>query len=176
MTLGTWSGKTGPLAPLYENPAVDDDDDMHIDQSVKYVLSECGDKKRLNMGLATYGKAWKGVPKTGTPPGLWQTSSFTQGWQATNDLAETGGSTGTIPWFELYGTLMSRCTRTWDDASQTPTAFCDTNAKGEKDVFISFEDRVALTLPHIHTPAQSRPHSYLVSLGVLECEDEIRSR
>jgi GH18 family chitinase len=145
---GPWAAITGPLAPLYPNPSAPSDQ-MSIQESVEKILARCSKPYKLTMGLATYGKSWQGVPKTGDVPGLWQSS--------TASTYPAGGTweLGTLSWFDLLHNVVPACTRTWDDVSKTPTLYCDTMPSGgsipydtatgpvdrtQQNVFITYED------------------------------------
>eukprot|EP01055_Gregarina_sp_Pseudo9_P005365 Gregarina_sp_Pseudo_9__5364@NODE_647_length_2426_cov_234_129870_g610_i0_p1_GENE_NODE_647_length_2426_cov_234_129870_g610_i0NODE_647_length_2426_cov_234_129870_g610_i0_p1_ORF_typecomplete_len745_score125_07Glyco_hydro_18/PF00704_28/2_8e50CBM27/PF09212_10/0_049DUF4849/PF16141_5/0_2_NODE_647_length_2426_cov_234_129870_g610_i0532236 len=133
---GPWAALTGPLAPLRDTPGVPDDDKMNIQYGLDYVKQHCKNMKKLTMGLATYGKGWAGVPKTGSPPGLWQQSSVNP---PTGDGTYSQGGAGTLSIWEIMSLYRGKCTETFDEASETATMFCDQSPKGTANLFISYE-------------------------------------
>ncbi|EZG67975.1 chitinase [Gregarina niphandrodes] len=145
---GPWAAITGPLAPLYPNPEAPVDQ-MSIQESLDKILARCSKPYKLTMGLATYGKSWQSVPKTGTVPGLWQEST------ATTYPAGGTWELGTLSWFDIKNNILPKCTRTWDDVSKTPTLYCDSMPaassipydpntgpvpRSQTNVFITYED------------------------------------
>lgn len=147
---GPWAAQTGPLAPLYPNPDLEGDQ-MSVDDSVTRILKKCKKPWKLNMGLATYGKTWQSVPKEGDVPGLWQSSTAEAGQITSGGTFERG----TVSYFDMKKNVLPGCTRTWDDVSKTPTAYCDTFPtatdipyddsvgpvpRGQPNTFVSYED------------------------------------
>ncbi|EZG69199.1 glycoside hydrolase family 18 protein [Gregarina niphandrodes] len=154
---GTWLRKTGPLAPLYDSTYSTDDDQLNLNDSISNVVSRCISPKKLNMGLATYSKAWRKVQKTGDVPGFFVESDETipgvretnAGWQVTGslDIIDQGENaaapkTGTLPWYELVTKWFDKCERTWAAGSEIPTLYCAQSPviSDDTQVFIAYED------------------------------------
>eukprot|EP01056_Protomagalhaensia_sp_Gyna25_P005939 Protomagalhaensia_sp_Gyna_25__5938@NODE_910_length_2431_cov_269_025920_g717_i0_p1_GENE_NODE_910_length_2431_cov_269_025920_g717_i0NODE_910_length_2431_cov_269_025920_g717_i0_p1_ORF_typecomplete_len704_score111_69Glyco_hydro_18/PF00704_28/6_9e51DUF4849/PF16141_5/0_11DUF4849/PF16141_5/2_8e03Alpha_GJ/PF03229_13/1_4FoP_duplication/PF13865_6/13GRP/PF07172_11/2_3e02GRP/PF07172_11/2_8_NODE_910_length_2431_cov_269_025920_g717_i0372148 len=131
---GPWAQKTGPLSPLRDTPSVSEDDDFHIQYGLDYIKNHCQDMSRLTMGLATYGKIWRDVPKQGNPPGLWQTST-SGNWRATGTW-----EAGTVSIWDILKNYRGLCSDNFDEVSETATMFCDRSPKNEPNVFVSYED------------------------------------
>eukprot|EP01053_Blabericola_migrator_P002022 Blabericola_migrator_1__2021@NODE_1550_length_4301_cov_708_542749_g1015_i0_p1_GENE_NODE_1550_length_4301_cov_708_542749_g1015_i0NODE_1550_length_4301_cov_708_542749_g1015_i0_p1_ORF_typecomplete_len603_score92_80Glyco_hydro_18/PF00704_28/2_2e46DUF4849/PF16141_5/0_16_NODE_1550_length_4301_cov_708_542749_g1015_i024884296 len=110
---GPWAALTGPAAPLADNPNVSEDD---------------------TIGLATYAKAWKQVPKQGDPPGLWESSTATAPYGATGTY-----EAGTLSIWDIVQKWRPVCTEGWDSVGKTATLYCDTSPKGDANVFVAYE-------------------------------------
>ncbi|XP_075591122.1 chitinase A1-like [Dermatophagoides farinae] len=159
---GAWVGKTGSHALLYPNPDQPEEQKMNIHSAAKNILSRCSDPSKLNMGLATYARSWRKVPKgEGKIPGLYQTSTETipgtqkldEGWLPVTELdkfdiatdGEIGAvKTGSFPWFELVQNWFTNnsCERHWSPNHEAPILYCgqSTTTGSDTEVFISYED------------------------------------
>ncbi|EZG68171.1 chitinase [Gregarina niphandrodes] len=143
---GPWAPQVAPLAPLYSDPE-GPTEMMSCDDSIQRILPRCSHPERLLMGLATYGKVWKDVPKEGTPPGMYKNS--------TNNAPMGPGSweLGTISIWDTVLNVEPVCEVAMHDTTKTKAAYCDTMpaqadsaaagngpARTADKVFISYED------------------------------------
>jgi len=118
---GAWSGQTGHHANLMNNPKDPDWGGWSTDQSVKMYLNAGVPASKILLGVALYGRAWKGVADNGVH-GLYQKFS---------EAAYPDG----LSWPELKEFLKSDSgyTRYWDDVAKAPYLY-------NGDIFISYTD------------------------------------
>ena len=122
---GVWTEHTGHHAGLYKNPANPDKDNWSTDEAVKMFLKAGVPAEKIIVGVAFYGRAWKGVPEGGTH-GFGQTfkePAFPDGisWPDIKELLKPG----------------SGYTRYWDDVAKVPYLY-------NGDIFITYVDQDAV--------------------------------
>eukprot|EP01053_Blabericola_migrator_P002021 Blabericola_migrator_1__2020@NODE_1550_length_4301_cov_708_542749_g1015_i0_p2_GENE_NODE_1550_length_4301_cov_708_542749_g1015_i0NODE_1550_length_4301_cov_708_542749_g1015_i0_p2_ORF_typecomplete_len518_score83_65Glyco_hydro_18/PF00704_28/3_8e24NAGLU_N/PF12971_7/11NAGLU_N/PF12971_7/19_NODE_1550_length_4301_cov_708_542749_g1015_i01671720 len=137
---GPWAALTGPAAPLADNPNVSEDDTFNVKYGLDYIKQHCTNMNKLTIGLATYGKAWKQVPKQGNPPGLWQTSTATASWGDVKYGATGTYESGTVSIWDIVKNWRPVCTEGWDSVGKTATLFCDKSPKGDANAFLAYEN------------------------------------
>jgi chitinase len=123
---GGWSGATGHLANLYNNPADPEWGGWSTAQAVDVYLKAGVPAEKITLGFAFYGRAWKGV-EDGGANGLFQKyaeSAYPDGlaWSQIKDFlnGEDGGYT-----------------RYWDDIAHAPFLY-------NGDIFITYTDEQAI--------------------------------
>lgn len=118
---GAWSAQTGHNANLMNNPADPDWGGWSTDQAVRMYLDAGVPPEKLVLGLAFYGRAWKGAADNGVH-GLYQ--KYTE-------AAYPDG----LSWPDLQEFLKpeSGYTRYWDDVAKAPFLY-------NGDIFISYTD------------------------------------
>ncbi|MDR1747830.1 MAG: glycoside hydrolase family 18 protein [Spirochaetaceae bacterium] len=120
---GAWSAQTGHHANLYNNPRDPDWGGWSTDQAVRTYLDAGVPAEKLVVGVAFYGRAWKGVAAGDDPvtPGLYQ--------KYAESTYPDGASWGDIQ------TLMKDPSYTyyWDDVAKAPYLY-------NGDEFITFTD------------------------------------
>ena len=122
---GVWTEHTGHHAGLYLNPENKDKNNWSTDQAVKMFIKAGVPAEKIIVGLAFYGRAWKGVPDGGTH-GFGQTfkePAYPDGisWPDIQKLLEPG----------------SGYTRYWDDVAKVPYLY-------NGDLFITYVDQDAV--------------------------------
>ncbi len=124
---GSWSGQTGHHANLFNNPDDPDWGGWSTDQAVKMYLNAGVPANKIVVGVALYGRAWKGVQDNGVH-GLFQ--KFTEG-------AYPDG----LSWPDLKEFLKpeSGYTRYWDDVAKAPYLY-------NGDIFITYTDAEEINL------------------------------
>ena len=122
---GIWTKYTGHHAGLYLNPSNKDPDNCSTEQAVDMFLKEGVPAEKIIVGLAFYGRAWKGVPEGGT-------HGFSQ------PFTEPAFPDG-ISWPDIKELLKegSGYTRYWDDVSKVPFLY-------NGDTFITYVDQDAV--------------------------------
>ena len=118
---GSWSSQTGHNANILNNPIDPDWGGWSTDQAVKLYLNAGVPASKIVVGVAFYGRAWKGVPDNGVH-GLFQ--KYTE-------AAYPDG----LSWTDLKEFLKpeSGYTRYWDDVAKAPFLY-------NGDIFISYTD------------------------------------
>ena len=121
---GIWTKYTGHHAGLYLNPSNKDPDNWSTEQAVDMFLNAGVPAEKIIVGLAFYGRAWKGVPEGGT-------HGFSQ------PFTEPAFPDG-ISWPDIKELLKegSGYTRYWDDVSKVPFLY-------NGDTFITYVDQDA---------------------------------
>lgn len=124
---GGWSAQTGHHANLYNNPEDPDWGGWSTDQAVKMYLNAGVPASKIVIGVALYGRAWKGVEDNGVH-GLYQ------------KFAEPAYGDG-LSWTQLKEFLKpgSGFTRYWDDVAKAPFLY-------NGDIFISYTDAEEIKL------------------------------
>ena len=122
---GGWSGQTGHLANLYTNPADPDWGGWSTDAAVQKYLADGVPAEKLILGLAFYGRGWKGVEPGPNGDGLYQKykeSAFGDGlsWSDMEKTFTEGN-------FKIY----------WDDVAKAPYMY-------NGDEFITYTDPEAI--------------------------------
>ena len=124
---GSWSETTGHHANLRQNPDDPAWGGWSTAQAVDKYLEAGVPADKLVLGLAFYGRAWKGVPAGGTN-GLFQ-------------KFEGVPNPDSISWGEIENLLQpgSGYTRYWDNVAKSPFLY-------NSDTFISYTDPEAIKL------------------------------
>ena len=122
---GIWTKFTGHHAGLYINPENKDPDNWSTDQAVKMFLNAGVPSEKIIVGVAFYGRAWKGVKDGGT-------HGFGQPF---TEPAYLDG----ISWPDIQELLKndSGFTRYWDDVAKSPYLY-------NGDLFITYADEEAV--------------------------------
>lgn len=130
---GIWTKHTGHHAGLYINPENKDQDNWSTDQAVQMFLDAGVPAEKIIVGLAFYGRAWKGVEEGGT-------HGFGQKFK---EPAFPDG----ISWPDIKELLKpdSGYTRYWDDVAKVPYLY-------NGDIFITYvdQDAVQAVCDYIH--------------------------
>jgi chitinase len=121
---GGWSGNTGHLANLYNNPADPEWGGWSTDQAVTLYLDAGVPAEKITLGFAFYGRAWKGV-EDGGANGLFQ--------KYTESAYPDGLAWAQIKEFVNGGEYV----RHWDDAARAPFLY-------NGDIFITYTDEEAI--------------------------------
>ncbi|GHU35047.1 hypothetical protein FACS1894172_16220 [Spirochaetia bacterium] len=124
---GGWSGQTGHLANLSNNPADPDWGGWSTKQALDAYLNAGIPANKMMLGIAFYGRAWSGVQDGGVN-GLYQ--KYTQS-------AYPDG----LPWPKIKELLQpgSGFTRYWDPVAESPFLY-------NGDVFVTYSDAEAIAL------------------------------
>lgn len=123
---GEWSGQTGHHANLYNNPNDPDWGGWSTDQGVRMYLDAGVPSEKIILGVAYYGRAWKGVKDNGVH-GLYQ-------------KFEEGAYPDGLSWGDLKSKFLSKDSgyvRYWDDVAKEPYLY-------NGDIFISYVDKDAI--------------------------------
>ena len=124
---GGWSGQAGHHANLYTNPADPDWGGWSTDASVQAYLNAGVPAEKIILGVAFYGRGWKGVEPGPNGDGLYQKykeSAFGDG----------------LSWSDMgpYLAADSGFTRYWDDVAKAPYLY-------NGDEFLSYTDPEAIS-------------------------------
>lgn len=125
---GAWSAQTGHHANLMNNPADPDWGGWSTDQGVHMYLDAGVPAEKIVLGVAFYGRAWKGVPDNGVH-GLYQ------------KYAESAYPDG-LSWTDLKKSFLSKksgYTRYWDDVAKAPFLY-------NGDIFVTYTDKEEIQL------------------------------
>jgi chitinase len=119
---GSWSGTTGHNANLYNNSRKSGD--QSTDKSIRSYLNAGIPPEKIMLGVAFYGKTWRGVNKGNYEPGLFQPCTAyvsDQSWTLIKSYLKNG----------------SGYTRYWDDAAKAPFLY-----NGDRWVTYSDEEQM----------------------------------
>ncbi|XP_076461458.1 chitinase-3-like protein 1 [Babylonia areolata] len=123
---GSWDRRTGHNAGLYTSST---DPENYSVSAVALNWARSADRRKINVGLATYGRTWKL-----TNPASNGVGAATSGPGAAGTYT---GSAGTLSYYEVCGALNRGYVRRFDSQTKTPYAF-----KG--DQWITYDDVVSM--------------------------------
>ncbi|MVO99790.1 glycosyl hydrolase family 18 protein [Paenibacillus lutrae] len=140
---GGWETETNHNAALYvdpNDPTVGDKRKYNTNDAVQIYLNEGVPANKIVLGLAFYGKGWKGCAPGPNNDGQYQ--KCTPGWDGSTLPTGTwddwtSGNSGTFDYGDLAANYVGKngYTRYWNDTTKTPYLFNPTNG-----VFISYDD------------------------------------
>nr|BAM67139.1 chitinase [Paenibacillus sp. FPU-7] len=138
---GSWEKQTGFNAPLYSDPRDPADaTKFYVDGAVNIYKQNGVPADKIVLGLAFYGRGWKGCEAGAAGDGLYQACKG--GWDGSTVPAGTwddwaSGPSGNFDYGDLAANYVNKngYTRYWNDYAKVPYVYNPTNG-----VFIGYDD------------------------------------
>lgn len=138
---GAWANLVAHNAPLYADPACTAcDPSFNIDWGVQHLLNQGVPPQKLVLGLAAYGRGWRGVTvPSGEDDGMYSYGS---------GPCDGTWDPGTVAYWDVSDNLIGVMRREWNDVSMVPYL-----VSADSSVVITYDDpqSIAIKTAYAHT-------------------------